>query len=129
MCADCSHFDRAAWHDLKRRWDASSDPEKRRLLNNMRLNLSDSASAEFRDRFENPLDGDFDIEAALMSFGICRPFTEIFRDAIIVAPIATCPDRGPDGGPAPYLFQPKDAPTDQRINESYDAIMRLAAGE
>ena len=133
MCGDCAHFRAEDWRKLKRLWETARDEARQIMLNHMRYMLDGKTEDEVRERHQT-LDGDFDVEAALMAAGICDVLTMMSDDPpVIVWPQGACPAefvfKNGTKVPFPMSFASKDSATDRRINETYDAIMRTAAGE
>jgi len=125
-CRDCVHFDRRAWLKLAREYGSSPDMAKRKVVAEVREKLYLLTDIESNDMHQTQ-EGDYDVDQALVAMGICHPLTEIEREPIVVHPLAGCPLNLSNGSPAPFLFAPKDAPTDERINAAFDSIMEQAA--
>lgn len=138
-CQHCRFWNQARWRDTFRRLDRSPDIAERREANGMRGLFRDGAmTADVREMHAGP-DKDFDTEAAVGSLGVCEAFTDIYHPIYVAQsgpgehlvtthPLAGCPQAGPDGQPAPFLFYPRDRDARAAGAGLYDRVLRLADG-
>lgn len=129
QCRLCRFFDQAAFMAWKRHIEATGSKEERQSLNTMRAALLETGNSEIRNMAEGQ-DGEMDTEAALNACGICQVQTEIFREIMIMHPLAGCPqnDHGPGGEDLSNLFKPRNNDARNLGTAVYDDIMNKACG-
>jgi hypothetical protein len=123
-CGYCEHFDIPAWLELKKAWEETRNPE----LDALRGQLMDGGSGTIGTGKQlSALTQE--AELMLRGMGICHALTEIIRDAVIVAPNASCPQgRGPNDEDLSQNFKPKDKEVRRFCSKRFDEVMRVAQG-
>lgn len=134
LCANCKFFDRVGWLKMlaKNEGPASTEAE-RHSVNSIRMEIlsrmpdSDQHTAA---------DGEYDIEHAMKSMGLCHALREFYKGKegkdpgiIGVWPTSGCPADtcSPD---KPWgIFVPKDGDAARASQQNYDAVMQRAAGK
>ena len=127
-CNQCVYWDQKAWLAFKRQIETGANFEHKQWLNRLRYDLDcKQRTPERAARFEAG-DGDYDIEAALNSGGLCRVITEALNDPMMSMPDAGCPKELSNGMEWEEQFRPKSVEADKRANQTFDTIMREASG-
>jgi hypothetical protein len=134
QCHRCRFWNQAAWAQQKQRLDYSPSIADRKNLQSVRGMFLDgqTTNSDVRQMHRDEED-QFDTESAISSMGVCEAFTSIFaggsKGTIISHALASCPRDAPIyGGPAPFLFLPRDA-DQKRMGESlHSRVLRLADG-
>ncbi len=134
LCVNCKHFDRAGWlRMLARNEGPAATAAERHSINSIR--------AEILMRLPEPEenaggDGDYDVEHAMRSMGLCHALREFYRetkeeqDIIGVWPRAGCPEEVATAVGKPWgLFVPKDNDAERQSAQNYDDVMLRAAGK
>jgi len=141
-CAGCQHHDVKAWRQfVAAATGPASTAEDRDTIQKLRGRLMVDGVGVFND------DGEFDVEATLMSFGICRPLTDWVEGVVGKNPMhwpivtsreANCPSYVAAGGArmeVTYpsqplgLFKPRDLDSKKYGAARYDAVLFDAAGK
>jgi hypothetical protein len=133
-CAACKHFDVKRWRAYRRECEWSGDMDKRRWVNEIRLQIEQVMPADQREKYTDS-QGDFDIEAAMDNMGLCMALTEEWSRRfnktfpVLIHPLAGCPAVDPLGQPQSAPFQPKDSAADRAAAKVYDSVMGMAQGK
>ena len=128
-CATCKHFDHKAFQNVLRNADAPAAPlEKRQAVNEIRSALLMSGNANLNE-MHSGLDGDFDVEAALKSCGVCQILTHLDNDLNVFHPTASCPAHTITPTQPHGYYQPKDRAAKKEASQQRDAILRQAQGK
>lgn len=129
QCQHCRDFDRKGWLALKQKW-ATGTKEEQLKLNDVRGCLMDSGNAAVVEMSPARPDkrDEMDVEHALNLLGICRAFSPLFREEIIIHPLATCPSTGPNGELLPRMFKARDRRAAVAAGQAKDVVLRTAQG-
>ena len=128
-CSTCKHFDHAMFQRVLRNADHPASPiEKRQAVSEIRAALLMSGNANLNAQHSG-LDGDFDVEAALNSCGVCRVLTEKDNDLNVFHPTASCPAHTISPTSPHGFYTPKDRVAKKEAAQTYDAVMRQAQGK
>ena len=126
---NCKHFDHKAFQNVLRNADAPAAPmEKRQAVNEIRSALIMSGNANLNE-MHSGLDGDFDVEAALKSCGVCQILTHLDNDLNVFHPTASCPAHVITPTQPHGYYQPKDRAAKKEASAQRDAILRQAQGK
>lgn len=133
LCANCRYFDRAGWLKMLHESDgpASSEAE-RHSINAIRGQIL--VNMPEPDQHAGP-DGDYDIEHAMRSMGLCAALREFYKakDGIDephgMWPTSGCPEETCTPDRPMGLFVPKDGDARKASQQNYDAVMLRAAGK
>lgn len=132
-CADCAHFDRAAWITLYKKWRVGTYTEQQQL-NALRETADRVNDEDYRDKHTDQ-DGDLDTEHAIQALGVCHALTDYWSkfkgepDYQLFDPACSCPDQfGPDGAYLGACFKPRDIVAKRKGAQGYDKVMQAAAG-
>lgn len=133
LCANCLYFKNEAWRAmLARNEGATATPAERHAINSIRqqilLNMPDADQHTGQD-------GDYDLEHALNSMGLCPALNEFYKtkgqksELYGVWPTAGCPAETCSADRPMGLFKPKNADAGKASAQNYDAVMQRAAGK
>ena len=128
-CSTCKHFDHALFQKVLRNADHPAAPlEKRQAVSEIRAALLMSGNANLND-MHSGLDGDFDVEAAMKSCGVCRALTQRDDDLNVFHPLASCPAHVISPTSPHGFYVAKDNAAKKEASQNYDAVLRQAQGK
>ena len=132
-CGLCLNFDNIGFLKWKLRSDLGT-PAQRLEVDALRGQVMER-EPEIGEKHVGA-DGDFDVEHALNTCGLCRALTSIFKEEAIMWPESGCPDyRGSDMVPIEQrvdyssLFRPRNKEAVADGDSGYDAILKSAQGQ
>lgn len=133
LCGNCRYWRNDLWRQMIARNEGpASTPAEQHAINSIRqqiiLNMPDPDQHVGQD-------GDYDIEHALNSMGLCPALNEFYKqkgqksELYGTWPTAGCPAETCSKDRPMGLFEPKDAAAGKASAANYDAVMQRAAGK
>jgi hypothetical protein len=121
-CRFCAHFRTDLWAKLRAEWGRGSATDQKKL-NEIRAAIMENTTVDLTSRHAER-DGTLAIEHMMGQMGLCEAFSAIFKEEIIVHPVARCPQEGPNYEIIPCLFKPRDRSAQREASSARDAFLR-----
>lgn len=134
LCGNCKFFDRVGWLKMLAKNDGPGSTEAER-------HSIQAIRGEILTRMPDPDqnvggDGDYDIEHAMKSMGLCHALREFYKGKdgkdpgiIGVWPTSGCPEETCSPDKPMGIYMPKDGDAARAAQANYDAVMQRAAGK